>query len=268
MERRYFSDIGAGGCLTNEFSLRTIAENFIGWWLGKKWTSHGYVFDIGQRTLVSFNDLRRILEVEDYDALELLHLEANPNTNGNGSLMRTLPLYFYLKDKGIEENFETIWQVSALTHPHIRAALACFVYLIMIDELTKQDSIKVAYEATQKRTKRFFEENDIDKEEAGHFDRLIEFDISLLPREEISSAGYVIDTLEASFWAFLTTDSYETAILKVVNLGRDTDTVGSVTGGMAGIFYGIDTAPKQWYQAVAKRDEIEALCDRLSKQYN
>ncbi len=179
--------------LTKDFSLHTIAENFIAWWLGKRWTSHGYVFDIGQRTLLSFNELRQILASGDYDALEYLHYDANPNTNGNGSLMRVLPLYFYVKEAGVEESFEIIRQVSALTHPHIRAALSCLIYLIMIDELLKQGSASSAYKSTQKRTRDFFVTNGIESEEIAQFSRLIEDDISLMPRDEIKSSGYVVD---------------------------------------------------------------------------
>jgi ADP-ribosyl-[dinitrogen reductase] hydrolase len=249
--------------LTKDFSLQTIAENFMAWWLGKRWTSHGYVFDIGQRTLLAFNELRQILASGDFEALEYLHLGANPNTNGNGSLMRTLPLYFYLKDKGIEENFKTIWQVSALTHPHIRSALACLMYLIMIDELCKEGTTPVtAYKATQARLKVFMENNEETKGEEAHFVRLLA-DIPAIPRAEIKASGYVIDTLEASFWCFLTTTSYEEAVLKAVNLGQDTDTVGAVTGGLAGIYYGITSIPKDWIAILPHKEVINEICRKL-----
>lgn len=247
--------------LSKPFSLRTIAENLLAWQMDKKWTSHGYLFDIGQRTLIAFYDLRRIIESGDYEALELLHLEANPNTNGNGSLMRTLPLYFYLKDKGIEENFQTIWQVSALTHPHIRAALACLFYLIMLDELSREDATpKAAYRSTQNRMREFISKDHEAKLEAPHFSRLLDYDISDLTREEIRSSGYVIETLEASLWCLLTTTSFEEAVLKAVNLGGDTDTVGSVTGGMAGIFYGYESIPEDWITVLPNREMVDKIC--------
>jgi len=254
--------------LSKPFSLRTIAENLLAWQMDKKWTSHGYLFDIGQRTLVSFYDLRRIIESEEYEALEYLHYDANVNSNGNGSLMRTLPLYFYLKEKGIEEHFDTIRQVSALTHPHIRAALACLIYLIMIDELTRCEKITDAYVATQLRTKRFFQLKGIEATEVAVFARLLEGNIADLFRDYIKSTGYVIDTLEASFWSLLTTASFPEAVLRAVNLGGDTDTTGAVTGGLAEIFYDYEQIPSDWLEIIPKQSEIDAICDSLIKAYN
>jgi ADP-ribosylglycohydrolase len=53
--------------------------------------------------------------------------------------------------------------------------------------------------------------------------------------KQVSSDGYVVHTLEASIWSFMTTDNYKDAVLKAVNLGKDTDTTGAVTGGLAGL---------------------------------
>ena len=60
----------------------------------------------------------------------------------------------------------------------------------------------------------------------------------------IRSSGYVIDTLQAAIWAVLTTQSFEAALLKAVNLGDDADTVGAVTGQIAGAIYGYSKVPK------------------------
>ncbi len=73
-------------------------------------------------------------------------------------------------------------------------------------------------------------------------------------------------TLEASLWRFLTTVSFEGAVLTAVNLGEDTDTTGAMTGGFAGIFYGIDSAPKEWYETVARIGEIEELCRNFDQK--
>lgn len=247
--------------LTRTFSLRTIAENLLAWQMDKKWTSHGYLFDIGQRTLIAFYDLRRIIESGDYEALEYLHFDAKENTNGNGSLMRTLPLYFYLKDKGIEENFKIIWQVSALTHPHIRSALACLFYLIMLDELLGSNvTPHIAYQSTQNRMREFFSKNNEAAHEMSHFSRLLDYNIGDLAREEIRSSGYVIETLEASLWCLLTTTSFKEAVLKAVNLGADSDTTGAVTGGLAGIYYGFEAIPTNWLDVIPKREMIDDLC--------
>jgi ADP-ribosylglycohydrolase len=78
----------------------------------------------------------------------------------------------------------------------------------------------------------------------------------------------VTDTLEASIWCLLTTDSYASALLTAVNLGEDTDTTGAVTGGLAGLFYGYDHIPKQWIDVLARKEDIEDLGGRLVRAIN
>ena len=97
--------------------------------------------------------------------------------------------------------------------------------------------------------------------------RLIYSDISKLNEREISSSGYVLDTLEASFWCLLTSNTYEKSVLKAVNLGDDTDTTGAVTGGLAGLLYGYESIPEKWIDVLARKDDITKLCDNLFSKY-
>jgi ADP-ribosylglycohydrolase len=112
----------------------------------------------------------------------------------------------------------------------------------------------------------FLTDIEIDPYEISKFDGLLKNDIALLPEEEIQSSGYVMHTLEASIWSLLTTESYEDAVLKAVNLGSDTDTTGAVTGGLAGLLYGFDNIPENWLQQLARYDDIENLAERLSNK--
>lgn len=79
------------------------------------------------------------------------------------------------------------------------------------------------------------------------------------------SSGFVIDTLEAAFWSFLSTDTYRDAVLKAVNLGEDTDTTGAVTGAMAGLAYGLDAIPKKWFEQLAAREEIRRIAVKMPR---
>lgn len=73
----------------------------------------------------------------------------------------------------------------------------------------------------------------------------------------------MIDTLEASLWCIFNTSSFKDAVLKAVNLGDDTDTVGAITGGLAGIIYGNDSIPSEWIDVLARKDDIIELANRL-----
>ena len=90
--------------------------------------------------------------------------------------------------------------------------------------------------------------------------------IARLPEEDIRSSGYAVDTLEAAVWCLLSTNSYRECVLRAVNLGDDTDTIGAVAGGMAGIRYGFGSIPSEWAQALVRTDFIEATCAALQKR--
>ena len=88
--------------------------------------------------------------------------------------------------------------------------------------------------------------------------------ISDLPISEIRSGGYVVETIEACIWCLLTTDNYNEAVLKAVNLGHDTDTTAAVTGGLAGLLYGFDEIPQEWVEKLARVEDIVVLSRNLS----
>ena len=80
-----------------------------------------------------------------------------------------------------------------------------------------------------------------------------------IPKNEIKISGYVFDTLEAAVWCLLNSDCYKESVLKAVNLGDDTDTVGAVTGGLAGLFYGFENIPSEWNQVLQRKEWIEQI---------
>ena len=103
-------------------------------------------------------------------------------------------------------------------------------------------------------------------EEDIPFKRLVSLsyeEFKAIELKDIRSTGYVIDTLEASLWCIFNTTSYKDAVLKAVNLGDDANTVGAITGGLAGIIYGYDTIPSEWLEVLAKKDDIIELADKL-----
>lgn len=243
--------------LTQDFDLNLIGQNFVRWVYENFWTSRGYVFDIGVATQQA---VTRLAKGEQ----PTLSGGSDESSNGNGSLMRILPLLFYLHDKPIDERYNIIKQVSSITHGHIRSVIACFYYLEFAKQiLGGKDKFEI-YSNLQSEISNYLISLSISPKEVALFDRLLKNDIHKVPEEEIYSSGYVLHTLEASIWCLLTTDSYEEAVLKAVNLGEDTDTTGAVTGGLAGLLYGIDNIPKKWLQQIARYDDIENLSERLS----
>jgi ADP-ribosylglycohydrolase len=104
--------------------------------------------------------------------------------------------------------------------------------------------------------------------ELALFDRLLKQNIFEVQEDQISSTGYVLHTLEASIWTLLSTNDYEAAVLKAVNLGDDTDTTAAVTGALAGLLYGVEEMPSNWLAQIARREDIENLAIRLSGRFS
>lgn len=85
-------------------------------------------------------------------------------------------------------------------------------------------------------------------------------------RAAIRSSGYAIHTLEAALWCVAETDSFEAACVLAVNLADDADTVGAVTGQLAGAIYGMAAIPARWLAPLAWRDRLLAVADGLLGQ--
>lgn len=229
--------------------LQKLANKFVAWKNDNYWTPHGWVFDIGIGTRIAIERLEKGEKPElagGFDEMD----------NGNGSLMRILPLIHFTKDLSIEHRFEWAKKVSSLTHAHIRSVLACFYYLEFAKKIIEGKDKWQAYANLQIEFLNYIESIKINPLEIQKFSRLLFDDISKENEDNIESSGYVIHTLEASIWCLLTTNSYSEAVLKAVNLGKDTDTTGAVTGGLAGLIYGVDSIPKEWLKTLARKEDI------------
>ena len=95
------------------------------------------------------------------------------------------------------------------------------------------------------------------------FSRIFSGDIPSLPESSVRSSGCVIDTLESSIWCLCNTDTYDDVVLRAVNLGEDTDTTGTVAGGLAGVRYGADAIPSTWLDQLARRTDLEILFNQF-----
>lgn len=240
--------------LCGEYDLTNLANRFINWKNYGYCTPHGEVFDIGIATSEAIHRL-------EAGIAPTLAGGNSEMSNGNGSLMRILPLLFYVKDKPVEERFKIISEVSSLTHRHIRSITACFIYLELALNILLGKDKETAYQDMCKTANDFLADTE-------HFNRILSGSIPQLTIDEIKSTGYVIHTLEAAIWCLLKTSDYKSAVLQAVNLGDDTDTTAAVAGGIAGLLYGWETIPAEWVNLLAKKATIDNLIINLqAKMY-
>ena len=247
--------------LTSGVDYKDMMDRFLRWVNEGYMTPYGKVFDMGiatQQALARFAHSTPPLECGgsgEYD-------------NGNGSLMRILPMVLYLhRTMGpdfprMTEAYQIIHNASALTHAHPISLIACGLYCAAVNELlcgkpSVWDGIKAAKEFYRNQTE-FVPYLDI-------FQRIEPDILPALPRSEIKSGGYVVHTLEAALWCLERHDSFRACLLEAVNLGEDTDTVGAVAGGLAGLRYG--GIPEDWLDLIAHREEIEGLCGGFSQSF-
>lgn len=124
--------------------------------------------------------------------------------------------------------------------------------------LDEQGTLKERLQVGMKNAIDFYTWDDEKCFEIVLYGRLFELDeFAEIKEGRIRSTGYVIDSLEAAVWSLITTDSYKDAMLRAVNLGEDTDTIAAIAGGLAGVYYGYESIPKEWLDAIVKREWIE-----------
>lgn len=245
-----------------QIDLDDIMGNFMKWLYDGEFTPYGYSYDVGRGTMLAIGRYKKNRKAKKCGGDE----EWN---NGNGSLMRIMPACIYCSEMFRRGDFterdaiQVVHSVGGLTHAHIRSNIACGLYFFMVDEvLNAEGSLRERLQAGLTRSFAFYESFLADKDNLRYYDRLQDLDsFAALPADRIKSSGYVVDALEAAVWSLITTDSFEQALLKAVNLGDDTDTVGAIAGGLAGLYYGYDRIPADWLKAIKKREWIEELCN-------
>lgn len=247
--------------LCNGYDLNEMAHYFLLWSRGEMWTPHGRVFDIG---IATRNAMYNISKGE----IPVLCGGMDEEDNGNGSLMRILPLAFYLKDEeDVEMVFQKVKEVSSITHAHFRSVFSCFIYVVFAIELLKKTDKWEAYQKTKELINRFAQKKGFNSNEVSLFDRILQKNINDFHEDAIHSSGYVLHSLEASFWCVLNSNSYEETVMKAVNLGSDTDTTAAISGGLAGIIYGYEAIPAEWREVLTRKNAIFELCSKLSEKY-
>jgi len=235
-----------------------LMHRFCSWMSEGKYTAWGEVFDMGGTT-------RRALMMA-VAGVPALQCGKDGEYCGNGSLMRILPASLYALAKygpeGVhgEEALELIHNMSRVTHASPRCLIACGLYSAVVWELMAGKAPVEAVREGLQRAGAFYGEGPLKRDYQKYYGGITEKVLLSLEREDVSGSGYVVDTLVASLWCLLTTENYRECVLRAVNLGEDTDTVAAVTGGLAGIAYGLEAVPEEWVGCLAKREWIEERC--------
>jgi len=221
-----------------------------------RWLRQGHLSSTGQ-----------CIDVGNIVASALLRFEkthepfcgpTEPDTAGNGSIMRLAPIpLFYARNplEAIEKSAES----SRTTHGALTAVDACRYLGALISGAVNGASKKKLLSDHFSPVTGYWKEKplvaEIDEIASGSFKRK--------NPPQIRGMGYVVKSLEAALWAFFHSDSFREGCLLAVNLGDDADTTGAVYGQLAGAFYGEEEIPESWRSKLAHRELIESFADRI-----
>jgi ADP-ribosyl-[dinitrogen reductase] hydrolase len=234
----------AESLLADDLDVRSQMEHYCRWLYQNEWTATGRVFDVGVRT-------REVLSA--YHATGKLDYRGGEGKAGNGSIMRLapVPMFCHAQPQRIAEVYAEA--SSMTTHQDERCLsaarwMAAWMWRAMhgasLPELAAAGDLGVHGLA-----------GDVARVAAGSYLHM--------PREQVKSSGYVIDTLEAALWCIAQHDNFHDTVLEAVNLGDDSDTVGAVAGQMAGALYGLSGIPPEWVHGLARSEEILGLAEQL-----
>jgi ADP-ribosylglycohydrolase len=168
-------------------------------------------------------------------------------------------------DFDFDKHVKIIKQYTEITHAHPRAIVGSFIYVELLVRMSLNDSLEKAIQNIELLFNHIFNENHPYQEEFQHYKRIFKDNFFNTPEEEILSGGYVVHTLEAAIWCLGTTSSFKEAVLKAINLGDDTDTVGAITGALAGMYYKMEGIPEDWLEKIARKDKVDELIKGFCK---
>jgi ADP-ribosyl-[dinitrogen reductase] hydrolase len=181
---------------------------------------------------------RAVVNMETYlsdpDRCSLRYYADHPDSSaGNGALMRCAPVALFCLNS-LEELVETSRASARVTHHDPRAQSSCVILNAWIRAAICRGVRDGRSEALAL----------VKHDELPAWNRLER--IETYDEEDIASSGYTVQTMEAAAWSFLTTGSYEEAVVRAANLGDDADTVAAVCGALAGAYYGYAAIPQRW----------------------
>ena len=236
----------AASLVEDGFDTHDQMQRYVLWHDEGYMSSNGRCFDIGIATSSALERFRRTGNP--------LAGSPNPNSAGNGSIMRLAPVPIHYLDTP-ELAIEMSEAQSKTTHQAPECLVACRILaeaLIRALQGRAKDDVLAPFQQALPMS------NALKSIADGHY--------KTKSATQIQGSGYVVASLEAAFWCFWQTDSFKDCVLLAANLGDDADTTAAVAGQLAGAFYGESGIPEHWLKKLAMVKEISQLAVQLAIQ--
>jgi ADP-ribosyl-[dinitrogen reductase] hydrolase len=226
------------------FDGQDVAERF------HEWYESG-PFDIGLMTADALREFGRGTSWRDAGRNVWQHRQEGSNA-GNGSVMRCAPYAIAFTDD-LDSLARVSKQSSAITHYDSRCTYGCAILNTTIAGFLRGEDDPLATAL-----------NRVDNDAPDELVEALRVVPDLIDEEQLRTTGYVVHTLQTALHDALTADSAADAIMTAVNRGGDTDTVGAVTGAIAGARFSDEALPEQWLDVLEYRDDLELLARALA----
>lgn len=224
----------------DDFGRRLVA-----WYEHGELAVDGRVFDVGIQTAQAIRAILAGVPAASAGATD-------EHANGNGSLMRALPLTLWHRGSDADLVADAHAQ-SRVTHGHPRAQVCCALYCMWARRVLN-DTPNPWGEAVAALRSIY---------RAGS-PEMAELEFHIRPDEppEGRGSGYVVDCLRSARQALAAGD-YEQVVKAAIELGYDTDTTACVAGGIAGLRDGVRAIPARWRDQLRGQELLAPLRDRL-----
>lgn len=203
----------------------------------------GNVFDVGIQTRAALDRLNHGVSAEQAGS-------RREQDNGNGSLMRVLPLALWHEGSD-SELAELAAAQSRVTHAHPRSEVCCALYCLWARATLEQQDDPWAAAVAR-----------LTPIAQAHSEWYAELTQQVLQFDAPAGRGYVVDCLMSAKRA-LEAASYEEVIRRAIGFGYDTDTTAAVAGGIAGLRWGEQGIPVRWRNQLRGRELVEPLLAAL-----
>ncbi|KRM94060.1 ADP-ribosylation Crystallin J1 [Lentilactobacillus senioris DSM 24302 = JCM 17472] len=230
-------------------------SRFAQWYYFGDYTPYGKSFDIGRTT-------QRSIERFAAGVDPLLCGGTDEYDNGNGALMRIVPIAFYIVSlpgnyKFDDQTAKIVHDYSSLTHGHPRSLVAAGILANATVRLIQNPNQYTMLAAIREALK-YYQNQPKFKDQVDYFTHLGELSFYKQPESKIQSSGYVVDTLDSVFWCLMNSEQFYAAVKKAVNLGNDADTIGSITAMLASLLYAPVSFPTKWLDILKGRNQIKS----------
>lgn len=233
-----------------------IMNNYIEWLENGKYSPLGYAYGTGSCCYKAIVNYMKDLDVKTCGCTGV-------RENGNGSLMRILPSCFYVNrlDINLEKRINKLKTFTALTHAHPISLMADTIYYLFLNKLIETKNKEIAFDYIIN----FDYSKFYDEETINTYSNILTYDLLKLDDIESKKNGYVVYTIEGVLFSIMKNNNFKDSVLCAINLGFDSDTLGAITGSLAGVLYGYNDIPESWIRDLRWKELLDDLINKFYK---